>query len=83
MKKMYAIVDYMTKVKDDQQQEFFTGTHGKHGTKTGSSVGKKQVKMSRLVVDNDYLTKSAFLKEATKVAKELDGRVKLISYFAN
>lgn len=83
MKKMYAIVDYMKEVKDDQQQAIFTGTHGKHGTKTGSSVGKKQVKMSRLVVDDDYLTKSAFVKEATKVAKELDGRVKLIGYFAN
>lgn len=83
MKKMYAIVDYMKEVKDDQQQSIFTGTHGKHGTKTGSNVGKKQVKMSRLVVDDDYLTKSAFVKEATKVAKELDGRVKLIGYFAN
>lgn len=43
----------------------------------------KEVKASRLVVDNDYLVKSAFAKEANKVAKELNGRLVTISYFNN
>lgn len=83
MKKLYGIVEYSKEVKDDQQQANFTGTHGKHGLKTNKGISKKQVKASRLVIDNDYLTKSAFVKEANRVAKELNGRLVTISYFNN
>lgn len=83
MKKLYGIISCKKEVPDEQQFTVFTGTHGKHGTKTNNGVSTKNVKVSRLVVDQDYLTKSAFVKELSKKAKEMDGTIELVSYFNN
>ena len=74
MKKQYGIIEYSKKVKSGAQGvSDFTGTHGKHGTGNRRDTSERFAKVSRLVIDEEGLTRTQFVKKLNKVAKSISG----------
>lgn len=86
MKKQYGIIRYSKKeVSRDYGSGIFTGTHGKHGTDSRAQESSHEVKASRLVIDEEGLSRTQFSKKLHKIAKDMSGKssaqVELISNF--